>query len=341
MATVDLHPDVVAAIRDLAKSPLGRRYNRMARRRYGVSGARLAGKTVAGEFGGRSTATGRGVVSSAGARGPAQFIPSTRQAYMQKYGVDPWANDRSAIKGLMLHQLNTGVEGYNPGDPGYKDYILGQRLNREDRRALRGANSQSGQLGRAPSTQVELGSRTIPGQSYAAERDAAKRKLLLGGDISLRSLLEYKASINSMKDVPARTVRGDLKVTRDPGQPFKAPVGQAANLTGKGGIYEVFYDPLGRYWDSGGVRKGAIGGHDSHVHVAADRNLVVKLGKLAQSMGLTVSEQSKFGGRPTGGHADNSFHYDDMAIDVSGGTPAKRRKYARIVMMEARRGRGR
>jgi hypothetical protein len=337
---VDLHPDVVAAIRELSSTKVGRRYDRMARQKYRMPGWKLAAKTTAGEFGGRSTKTGRGVVSSAGARGPAQFIPSTRAAYMKQYGVDPWAGDKQAIKGLMLHQLNTGVAGYNPGDPGYTDYVLGQKLNRDDRRALRSSSQNAPGLNTPGQTQVRLGRRTIPGQSFAAEREAAKRDLLLSGDIDLDKLLAYKASIKSMKDVPSRTERGDISVSRTPGQKFKVPVGEAANLTGKGGIYEVFYDPMKRYWDSGGMHKGAIGGHDDHVHVSADRGFVVKLGQLAQSMGLNVGEQSKFGGKPTGGHAEGSFHYKDMAIDVSG-APAALRKFARIVMTEARRGRGR
>lgn len=339
MAT-DLHPDVVRAIRGLAATRLGRRYDRFARERYGVSGARLAGKTVAGEFGGRSTASGRGVVSSAGARGPAQFIPSTRDQYRKQYGIDPWAGDRQAIKGLMLHQLNTGVEGYNPGMPTYKDYILGQRLNAEDRRALSGSGGGSLELRGPRRTDVRLNSATIPGQSFEEERRGARRDLLLGGDINLKRLLEYKSSISSMKDVPDRTVRGDLTVRHSGGQKFRVPVGKQANLTAKGGIYEVFYDPLGRYWDSGGVRKGGIGGHADHVHVSADTPLVIELGKLAQGMGLNVGENSHFGGVCNGCHTQGSFHDDDRAIDVSG-SPALMRKFARIAMREARRGRGR
>jgi hypothetical protein len=228
---IDLHPDIVRAINRQSRTPLGRRYERFARKRYGVSGKILAGKTVAGEFGGRSTKTGRGVVSSAGARGPAQFIASTRDAYKKQYGVDPWAGDRQAIKGMMLHHLNTGVEGYNPGMPTYKNYILGQKLNAADRRALRQGGSGGGQGGRMvrgpggsfnlqgkQHTDVILGRETIPGQSFAAERDAARKQLLLSGDFSLDNLLKYKSSINSLKDVPDRTVAGDITVRRTQGK---------------------------------------------------------------------------------------------------------------------------
>jgi hypothetical protein len=146
-----------------------------------------------------------------------------------------------------------------------------------------------------------------------------------------------------LQDVPDRKVRGDLKVTHKGGQKFKVPVGEKVNgpeAGVKGGIYEVFYDPLNKYWDSGGVRKGAIGGHGDHVHVSADKHFVEALGKHAQQLGLHVSGQDKFGGRPSSGHTDGSFHYKGMGIDVSG-DPAAMRKFARIALREARRGRGR
>jgi hypothetical protein len=38
----------------------------------------------------------------------------------------------------------------------------------------------------------------------------------------------------------------------------------------KSGKYrEVFYDPIGYYWDEGRLVKGSIGGHSDHVHVSA------------------------------------------------------------------------
>lgn len=189
-------------------------------------------------------------------------------------------------------------------------------------------------------TDVRLQSRTIPGQSFEEDRRAARRGLLLGGDLSFGRLLQYKGQVNQLQDIPARKVRGDLKVTRTPGQKFKVPVGSGANggTSAPGEVYEVFYDPMGRYWDSGGVHKGSIGGHGTHVHVAGQKEFLRGIGQLAQKMGLQVGENSMFGGEtPTSGHADKSFHYKDEAIDVSGGTPAQRARFARIAMSEARR----
>lgn len=247
----DLHPDVVRAISQLAHTKLGRRYDRFARKRYGVSGPILLGKTNAAEFGGRSTATGRGVVSSAGARGPFQFISSTRTNYKQRYGVDAWAGDRQAAKAAMLHHLNTGVEGYNPGMPTYKDLVLGQKLDPADRRALKRASGGGGGSTRGPSgsltlagpqhTDVALAARAIPGQSFAEDRQSARRELLLGGKLTMDRLLEYKQTVGALKDVPGRQVAGDIRVRRSqgpgvqvdtqgaPGQPAAGPPGAMPN----------------------------------------------------------------------------------------------------------------
>ena len=58
MADIDLHPDVVKAIKRLSQTSIGRRYDRYARKNFHLSGPTLAGKTVAGEFGGRQDAPG-------------------------------------------------------------------------------------------------------------------------------------------------------------------------------------------------------------------------------------------------------------------------------------------
>ena len=102
----------------------------------------------------------------------------------------------------------------------------------------------------------------------------------------------------------------------------KAPatkVKKAKSSASPKSVYELFYDPQGG-WKFGG-RIAAIGGHSDHVHVAADRKRVVYIGRKARSMGLSVGEHKAFSGStPTGGHAPNSYHYKDEAIDVSGST---------------------
>lgn len=96
-----------------------------------------------------------------------------------------------------------------------------------------------------------------------------------------------------------------------------APRKKAKSSGTPNSIYEMFYDPQGGW--KFGKRIPAIGGHGSHVHVAADRRRVTYIGKQARKMGLNVGENKAFSGStPSGGHATNSYHYKDEAIDVSG-----------------------
>lgn len=101
--------------------------NTLARRRYHVSGKQLLARLVVGESGDDPNA-----VSSAGARGRTQFIPSTRAAVKSKFGIDPWGSADEAVHAAALHLRGKlgnakGLEGYNPGDPSYPSYILSKR----------------------------------------------------------------------------------------------------------------------------------------------------------------------------------------------------------------------
>ncbi len=76
-----------------------------------------------------------GAVSSAGARGATQFMPSSRQEAIRRFGVDPWKNEDQAIHAAALHLLGkingtAGLEGYNPGSDTYPSYILNQKVGR-------------------------------------------------------------------------------------------------------------------------------------------------------------------------------------------------------------------
>lgn len=123
MSRINLSPETIAAVRKY-----GPAIDQMARKRYGISGAALLGKLVAGESHDSMSA-----VSGAGARGKTQFMDSSRHEAMRKYGIDPWHSTDEAVHGAELHlrgKINgsTGLEGYNPGDPTYKRYILSQKI---------------------------------------------------------------------------------------------------------------------------------------------------------------------------------------------------------------------
>lgn len=215
--------NVIQAINALANTPLGQKYDRMARQKYGISGKKLAAKEVVGESGGR-----RGAVSSAGARGYTQFIPPTRQEYLQRYGVDAWAGPRQAIKAMELYQTHGGgIESYNPGMPTYASYILGQKLGRSTRAQLKlGARGGTGPVNiQGPGrVNVSLPTKTIPGVDNSAARDALRQQLLLSpGGLTMDKLLAFKQQEDDLQDVPSRKEYGPIKVTRSGGRNIRIP----------------------------------------------------------------------------------------------------------------------
>ena len=92
-------------------------------RKYGLpNGATLLAKI--GYIESRWT-TDPNIESYAGAKGWMQFIPSTRAAYVQRYGVDPWESLDEAVHAAALFMKHTGLAGYNPGSSTYINEVLG------------------------------------------------------------------------------------------------------------------------------------------------------------------------------------------------------------------------
>jgi membrane-bound lytic murein transglycosylase B len=110
-------------------------------KKYGVAnGATLLLKIASGESGFNMKA-----VSSADARGATQFIPSTRDAYVKQYGVDPWKSPEEAIHAAAIYMHTSGLAAYNPGGgQGYIDYIIKQPISpvQEGHQALPGGQRQ-------------------------------------------------------------------------------------------------------------------------------------------------------------------------------------------------------
>lgn len=117
----------------------------------------------------------------------------------------------------------------------------------------------------------------------------------------------------------------------------------AITPSGGGSVFEVFYDPLGEYWDSGSIHKGAIGGHSNHVHTAAPTATLIHLASVAEShFHLRVSEFAGPGVPARWGpvhhvHVPGSWHYKHEAFDASG-TAANMKAYARYAMAFAQGG---
>lgn len=209
---VKLDPSVIRAINKFARTPMGRKYGRWAKKNHSMSGKKLMAKTVAGESGGRGT--GKAGMSSAGARGPAQFIPSTREAYISQYGVDPWKNDLSAMKGMAIHHMGTGVAGYNPGMPTYTSYILGQKVDKDSLNSLRtGGRGAKPSRGSRPGRGTVTQTTDVPG----VDNSALRRQMLQGYLLERNdpnALLNLVTGLEGAKDIPGSTATSQTKGPR-------------------------------------------------------------------------------------------------------------------------------
>lgn len=228
---IHIDPDVIQAINKNVTPA----FNRYAKKNYGISGKKLLAKVTAGESGG----TMHGAVSSAGARGAFQFIPSTRAAYIKQYHVDPWANADQAAKAAIIHIMGTGLSGYNPGMPTYTSYILGQQIDSGSLHALRVGGDGGGA---APSAKIVKGtSSKVTGQGAHMDtkgflldylRDQSPGKSLGGSYLQARTSGVY--------DVPSTLTVEHGKNKRVSGG------GAPGNYLDKGELGKVLGRPIDR-----------------------------------------------------------------------------------------------
>ena len=96
------------------------RIDKQARATYGLSGNEFMAKMLQGESGFDMSKVGPDTPYG-NARGAAQFIPPTRDAFVEKFGIDPWRSTREAVQAMALHldgksySKTFGIQGYNPG----------------------------------------------------------------------------------------------------------------------------------------------------------------------------------------------------------------------------------
>jgi hypothetical protein len=152
-------------------------------------------------------------------------------------------------------------------------------------------------------------------------------------------LTDALAKLSSLTD-------SDSTISGTAGRPGRAgtPGGGGGRAPKSGSqIKELIYNDGGKGFgikngqtvDGPSFYSGVWAGHANHVHAAAGPKTIVRLGKLAQSMGLHVGENPHFGG-VTPVHVQGSNHYKGEAIDVSG-DPAKMRQFAKAVARYQRR----
>jgi hypothetical protein len=161
-------------------------------RRYGISGSALLAKLIQGESGFHMNRT-----SSAGAKGGAQFMPATRAAFIQRYGVDAWRSPEDAVHAATIYLKKSGVAAYNPGMPGYTQYVLGQKVGDV------GGSRAGGGTGGSTTTTT-----TTPPQLHTDKLAALRDALLQGGKNPLIAAAQGVASgrYDSMSPGRTRTV---------------------------------------------------------------------------------------------------------------------------------------
>lgn len=183
-------------------------------------------------------------------------------------------------------------------------------------RTISGANVPSSPTRTSSTTTT----RTTPGVDRSRERGALLAQFL---NEKKADPVDLALGLRGLQDTPGSTVTDT-----------SSPAGAVPQ--GRSPLLELFWQGAGGVDVKNGqkVPQGFVSGHQDHVHVAAGPKTVVQLGKLAQRMGLTVGENSHFTGRrETGGHAPNSYHYRDQAIDVSGPPDLMRAFAQRVARM--------
>ena len=196
--------------------------------------------------------------------------------------------------------------------------------------------AQYGGGGSTPAQRVRPAAATQTTTTPGTDNSALRRQLVgqflaQGGIKNPNAVLALAGQYGQAADVPGTTTTTKVKAP--------AQASPSTRTSGKSGskVLELIYNDGGKgYGIKGGKTVDAPSfysdvwaGHVDHVHVAAGRKTVVALGKLAQEMGLRVGENSHFGGvDPV--HSENSYHYKDEAIDVSG-DPALMKRFARAV----------
>jgi hypothetical protein len=296
------------------------------------------------------------VTSGAGAKGIAQFMPATAK----EYGVN--LNDGNPLDDLdgaarydanLLKRSGGDVRGmlsgYNSGSTtAYKNpgFAKGQTTNYvKNILAMAGQGAGSGGSAKVAKRGGRTGGRGLatsptPTNASVPDLSAQRRSLLL-------SYLDDRHNPDALLGL-ASGLQGlqAQQATLDASQAASAPSMDLSGAVGAGGggaprakrrpgqIKELFWQgPGGIDVKNGQLEpQGFVSGHQDHVHVASGPKRIVRLGKLAEQMGLHVGENPHFGGvNPV--HVNGSYHYSGRAIDVSGPTELERQYAHRIAKM--------
>jgi len=203
-----------------------------------------------------------------------------------------------------------------------------QERSAEADRLLGSMLPSSGAVRQAPAKSTEQ-TVTTPGVDNSGARASAALQFLRSKS---KDPVYLAQQVQGLQDTPAVTKTTTTPTGTTGGTTPSATSSAGTNgRVGGGPLKELFWQGEGGINAKNGklVPQGFVSGHTNHVHVASGPETTRRLGKLAQQMGLHVGENKAFGGvAPV--HVQNSNHYSDRAIDVSG-DPAKMRAFAQRV----------
>lgn len=158
------------------------RLDKQARETYGLSGVVFMAKMLQGESGFDMSKVGPDTPYG-NARGAAQFIPPTRDAFVEQFGIDPWRSAKEAVQAMALHldgksySKTFGIQGYNPGinDSYYLDQDVGEIVEGKpvDKEALQAQRKRVKEL----EEQLKLANKDAKGAGLPLERVLAKPTL--------------------------------------------------------------------------------------------------------------------------------------------------------------------
>lgn len=289
---------------------------------------------------------GKLVTSPAGAQGIAQLMPGTAAALAERYNIDTSTPLGNLLGGAyyLAEQLKRfksiplALSAYNSGPGGSESegrieaFPETQNYVKNIMARYGGGETTVGGQVATPSPGLRLPAPAPPagGFSIPDPSRAGRQAFVLG-------LASGRKPFDLIPDViKARSsVLDSLPVVPSPGIPSPpsptVPVMPNPQTQGGFRLAEMFYDPLGGIdWTGKGyAQTGAIGGHDTHAHVAfRDPQSALRGISLAQKLGLAVRE-NPYTDPVDPVHTEGSFHYQTFpglyrgkrlgeAIDVSG-----------------------
>lgn len=308
------------------------------------------------------------VTSPAGARGVAQFIPSTAKIYGVNLNDGRVADDIDGAARYMRDNLKTfggsyrkALAAYNAGAgavqkyggiPPYSEtqaYVkrilqaagVGDHPSGPSSGAPGPSSAPSAQPASEPATRTETQT-AFDAQGY----QTAQRRAALGQMIASRnpnsSLLRFGLlstseparsdfTTTTQVQVPTqRTNASDGRLRTGGRKVHGEPAAQPNGPIG-GKLLELFYNGPGGVNAKNGqrVQKGFVSGHTDHVHVAAGPRTIQTIAKIAKQEGLAVRELAPYDTvDPV--HVQGSYHYKKEAGDFSG-TPQQMARFSRRV----------